>query len=196
LSNEMNIQPGPQRSSDPVSTRGPESKKSYRHGSLTRTRAENPGHVPNELMVEYYAQRTSAGLIISEGTSVSEEAQGWYGVPGIYNEEQGQAWRKVTDAVHTRGGRIFVQLWHQGGVSHPSFYPDGRQRVAPSAINPEQLVHIRGGTVMSGVPRAASERWRRNSFCNQPSCALLWNRIIFAAGIPRRRANLHPSCQD
>lgn len=58
---------------------------------LTRTRAENPGHVPNELMVEYYAQRTSAGLIISEGTWVSEEAQGWYGVPRIYNEEQGQA---------------------------------------------------------------------------------------------------------
>ena len=123
---------------------------------LTRTRADNPLHVPNDLMVEYYSQRASAGLIITEGTWVSEEAQGWYGVPGIYNEEQGRAWRKVTDAVHKRGGRIFVQLWHQGGVSHHSFYPDGRQPVAPSAINPEQLVHIRGGSVMSDLPRAMS----------------------------------------
>jgi N-ethylmaleimide reductase len=124
---------------------------------LTRTRAENPAHVPNGLMVEYYAQRASAGLIITEGTWVSEEAQGWYGVPGIYNEEQGQAWRKVTDAVHARGGRIFVQLWHQGGVSHHSFYPDGRQPVAPSAINFEQVVHVRGGAVMSEIPRAMTK---------------------------------------
>ena len=123
---------------------------------LTRTRAKNPGHVPNDLTVEYYAQRASAGLIITEGTWVSEEAQGWYGFPGIYNEQQGQAWRKVTDTVHARGGRIFVQLWHQGGVSHHSFYPDDRQPVAPSAINLEQQVHIRGGRVMSDIPRAMS----------------------------------------
>ena len=124
---------------------------------LTRTRAENPGHVPNELMVEYYAQRASAGLIVTEGTWVSEEAQGWYGVPGIYNGEQGQAWRKVTDAVHARGGPIFAQLWHQGGVSHHSCYPDNRQPVAPSAIDYEQLVHVRGGTVMSEIPRAMTK---------------------------------------
>lgn len=124
---------------------------------LTRTRAENSGHVTNELMVEYYAQRASAGLIISEGTWVSEEAQGWYGVPGIYNKEQGQAWRKVTDAVHARGGDIFAQLWHSGGASHHALYPDGRQPFAPSAINQEQLVHVRGGSVMSDVPRAMSK---------------------------------------
>ena len=124
---------------------------------LTRTRAENAGHVPNDLMVEYYAQRASAGLIITEGTWVSEEAQGWNGVPGIYNEEQGQAWRKVTDAVHARGGKIFAQLWHQGGVSHHSFYPDGRQPVAPSAINHEQIVHVRGGSVLSETPRAMTK---------------------------------------
>jgi N-ethylmaleimide reductase len=123
---------------------------------LTRTRADNPGHIPNDLMVEYYSQRASAGLIITEGTWVSEEAQGWYGVPGIYNQEQGRAWRQVTDAVHEHGGRIFAQLWHQGGVSHHSFHPDGRQPLAPSAINPEQLIHIRGGSVMSDVPRAMS----------------------------------------
>jgi N-ethylmaleimide reductase len=124
---------------------------------LTRTRAENAGHVPNDLMVEYYAQRASAGLIITEGAWVSEEAQGWYGVPGIYSEEQGQAWRKVTDAVHARGGKIFAQLWHQGGVSHRSFYPDGRQPVAPSAINHEQIVHVRGGSVLSETPRAMTK---------------------------------------
>jgi N-ethylmaleimide reductase len=124
---------------------------------LTRTRAENSGHVTNELMVEYYAQRASAGLIISEGTWVSEEAQGWYGVPGIYNKEQGQAWRKVTDAVHACGGNIFAQLWHSGGVSHRTLYPDGRQPFAPSAINQEQLVHVRGGSAMSHVPRAMSK---------------------------------------
>ena len=124
---------------------------------LTRTRAENSGHVTNELMVEYYAQRASAGLIISEGTWVSEEAQGWYGVPGIYNKEQGQAWRKVTDAVHACGGNIFAQLWHSGGVSHRTFYPDDRQPFAPSAINQEQLVHVRGGSAMSDVPRAMSK---------------------------------------
>jgi N-ethylmaleimide reductase len=124
---------------------------------LTRTRAENSGHVTNELMVEYYAQRASAGLIISEGTWVSEEAQGWYGVPGIYNKEQGQAWRKVTGAVHACGGNIFAQLWHSGGVSHRTLYPDGRQPFAPSAINQEQLVHVRGGSAMSHVPRAMSK---------------------------------------
>jgi N-ethylmaleimide reductase len=120
---------------------------------LTRTRAENPGHVPTDLMRQYYEQRASAGLIISEGVWVSENGQGWYGAPGIYNEEQRDAWKVITDAVHTRGGRIFAQLWHQGSVSHPSFLSDGRFPVAPSAINPEQLIHVRGRTCMSETPR-------------------------------------------
>src|SRR5580698_9105225 len=68
---------------------------------LTRTRAENPGKVPNELMSEYYAQRAGAGLIITEGTFVSEQGQGWYGAPGIYNAEQAVGWKRVTDAVHS-----------------------------------------------------------------------------------------------
>jgi N-ethylmaleimide reductase len=87
---------------------------------LTRTRAENPGHVPTDLMRQYYEQRASAGLIISEGVWVSENGQGWYGAPGIYNEEQRDAWKVITDAVHTRGGRIFAQLWHQGVPNIPS----------------------------------------------------------------------------
>ena len=121
---------------------------------MTRTRAANPGHVPTELMRDYYAQRASAGLIISEGTWVSEHSQGWYGVPGVYNHEQGAAWRKITDAVHSAGGRIFVQLWHQGSVSLPEFFPDGRLPLAPSAVNPMQQIHTKDGLKMSGVPRA------------------------------------------
>jgi N-ethylmaleimide reductase len=123
---------------------------------LTRTRADNPGHVPTDLMRQYYEQRASAGLIISEGVWVSENAQGWHGAPGIYNETQRAAWKAITDAVHARGGRIFAQLWHQGSVSHPSFFGDGRLPVAPSAINPEQLIHVPGGTRMSETPREMS----------------------------------------
>ena len=120
---------------------------------LTRGRALNPGHVPNDLMREYYEQRSTAGLIITEGTWVSEDGKGWIGAPGIYNSAQGNAWRKITDAVHAKGGRIFSQLWHQGAVSHPSFFPDGRLPLAPSAIDPKQMVYVADGTAMTGTPR-------------------------------------------
>jgi N-ethylmaleimide reductase len=120
---------------------------------LTRGRARNPEHVPNDLMREYYEQRSTAGLIITEGTWVSEDGKGWIGAPGIYNSAQGDAWRKITDAVHAKGGRIFSQLWHQGAVSHPSFFPDGRLPLAPSAIDPEQMVYVADGTAMTGTPR-------------------------------------------
>ena len=123
---------------------------------LTRTRAENQGKVPNVLMAEYYSQRAGAGLIITEGTFVSEQAQGWYGAPGIYNEEQRAGWERITNAVHNAGGLIFVQLWHQGSVSHRSLYPDGRLPLGPSAVNPEQLIHIKGGTILSETPREMS----------------------------------------
>ncbi len=124
---------------------------------LTRTRADNPGHVPTDLMREYYEQRATAGFIISEGTWVSEEGQGWHGAPGIYNQEQGRAWKRVTDAVHAQGGRIFAQLWHQGSVSHSGFFRDGRLPLAPSAVNPMQLVHMADGRVMSETPREMSQ---------------------------------------
>jgi N-ethylmaleimide reductase len=123
---------------------------------LTRTRAENEGKVPNELMAEYYAQRAGAGLIITEGTFVSEQGQGWYGAPGIYNEEQRAGWERVTDAVHRVGGLIFVQLWHQGSVSHRSLYPDGHLPLGPSAVNPEQLIHVKGARIMSETPHEMS----------------------------------------
>jgi N-ethylmaleimide reductase len=93
---------------------------------LTRGRAHNPWHVPNDLMREYYEQRAAAGLIISEGIWVSEDGQGWLGATGIYNRQQGVGWKAITDSVHGKGGRIFAQLWHQGAVPHPSFFNDGR----------------------------------------------------------------------
>src|SRR5580658_893477 len=120
---------------------------------LTRTRAENRGKVPNELMAEYYMQRAGAGLIITEGTFVSEQGQGWFGAPGIYTDEQRIGWARITDAVHRAGGLIFVQLWHQGSVSHRSLYEDGRAPLGPSAVNPEQLIHIKGGRAMSEIPQ-------------------------------------------
>src|SRR5580658_4448483 len=123
---------------------------------LTRTRAENHGKIPNELMAEYYAQRAGAGLIITEGTFVSEQGQGWYGAPGIYSEEQRAGWQRVTDSVHKAGGLIFVQLWHQGAVSHRLLYDDGRVPLGPSAVNPEQLIHVKGGRIMSETPREMS----------------------------------------
>lgn len=125
---------------------------------LTRTRAENQGKVPNELMAEYYAQRAGAGLIITEGTFVSQQGQGWYGAPGVYNAKQAAGWRRVTDAVHSAGGLIFVQLWHQGSVSHRSLYDDRRLPLGPSAVNPEQLIHVKGGKTPSETPGEMSFR--------------------------------------
>jgi N-ethylmaleimide reductase len=103
--------------------------------SLTRMRA-GPGHIPTPLNAEYYGQRASAGLIITEGTAISSEAQGYPAAPGIYTMEQIAGWRRVTDAVHSRGGRIVMQIAHNGRNSHSSFMPDGGRPFAPSAIPP------------------------------------------------------------
>jgi N-ethylmaleimide reductase len=120
---------------------------------LTRTRATMPGAVPNALMREYYTQRATAGLIITEGTFVSDQARGWFGAPGIYTEAQRKGWRNITDAVHGAGGRIVVQLWHQGSVSSAELVGNGRVPLGPSAVNPEQLVHTGyTETELSGVP--------------------------------------------
>lgn len=104
---------------------------------LTRMRSKQPGNVPHELNAEYYAQRASAGLIISEATQVSQQGQGYPATPGIHSPEQVQGWKLVTDAVHHAGGRIFLQLWHVGRISHSSHQPDGALPVAPSAIAAE-----------------------------------------------------------
>ena len=103
---------------------------------MTRSRADNEGNVPTvDLQGEYYKQRASAGLIISEGSQVSEEAVGYIHTPGIHTEAQVEGWKKVTDIVHQEGGRIFIQLWHVGRMSHPDFH-NGKKPLAPSAINP------------------------------------------------------------
>ena len=103
---------------------------------LTRCRAA-AGNVPQDLNVEYYRQRASAGLIISEATQVVPEGQGYPTTPGIHSDAQVAGWKKVTDAVHAAGGRMVLQLWHVGRVSHPVFQPGGGLPVAPSAIPPK-----------------------------------------------------------
>jgi N-ethylmaleimide reductase len=103
---------------------------------LTRSRAGQPGDVPTELMAEYYAQRASAGLIIAEATNISPIAKGYAFTPGIYTPEQIAGWRRVTDAVHARGGHMILQLWHCGRVSHVSLH-GGESPVAPSEVTGE-----------------------------------------------------------
>src|SRR5271155_5478046 len=102
---------------------------------MTRMRA-GAGNAPTDLNAQYYAQRCSAGLIISEGTAISPQAQGYPNAPGIYTTAQIAGWRTVTDRVHARGGRIIMQIAHNGRNSHSSLLPDGCQPVAPSAVAP------------------------------------------------------------
>ncbi|MBT8117348.1 MAG: alkene reductase, partial [Gammaproteobacteria bacterium] len=104
---------------------------------LTRNRAAMPGNVPQAMNATYYAQRAGAGLIISEATQVSPEGIGYPATPGIHSEEQAQGWRAVNDAVPAQGGRLFVQLWYCGRISHPDLLPDNQQPVSASAIKPE-----------------------------------------------------------
>ncbi len=120
---------------------------------MTRARA-GVERLPNALMAEYYAQRASAGLIITEATIVSEQGIGWPNTPGIYSPEQSQAWRQVVDAVHAKGSTIFMQLWHCGRASHSSFH-NGELPVAPSAIKLEgDMIHTPKGKENYETPRA------------------------------------------
>tara|TARA_R110000737_G_scaffold345455_1_gene373958 strand:- start:32968 stop:34062 length:1095 start_codon:yes stop_codon:yes gene_type:complete len=103
---------------------------------MTRSRADNKGNVPtDELQGLYYEQRSSAGLIITEGSQVSKDAVGYINTPGIYSDEQVEGWKKVTKRVHDKGGKIFIQLWHVGRMSHPDFH-NGELPLSSSAINP------------------------------------------------------------
>lgn len=107
---------------------------------LTRMRSKQPGNIPYELNAEYYAQRSTAGLIISEATQISQQGQGYPGTPGIHSPEQIEGWKKVTQAVHSQGGKIFLQLWHVGRISHSSHQINGGLPVAPSSIKPTGMV--------------------------------------------------------
>jgi N-ethylmaleimide reductase len=120
---------------------------------LTRMRATE-GNVPTELNAQYYAQRASAGLIISEAAQVSPQGQGYPYTPGIHSPEQIEGWKLVTEAVHQKGGRIFLQLWHVGRISHPSLQPNGELPVAPSAIAPEGMANTLSGEQPFVTPRA------------------------------------------
>lgn len=108
---------------------------------MTRSRTTQPGDIPNAMMATYYAQRASAGLIISEASQISRQGQGYSFTPGIYSEAQITGWLQVTDAVHAAGGKMFIQLWHVGRMSHSIFH-GGELPVAPSALNPEAQVWI------------------------------------------------------
>src|SRR5688572_20529253 len=120
---------------------------------LTRNRA-GAGLVPGELAATYYAQRATAGLLITEATQISAQAQGYQDTPGIYTQAQIDGWRKVTDAVHAKGGRIFVQLWHVGRISHVDLQPGGAAPVAPSAIRAETKTFVNNGFADVSEPRA------------------------------------------
>ncbi|WLD13040.1 alkene reductase [Planctellipticum variicoloris] len=118
---------------------------------LTRARATD--RVPNALMAEYYRQRAGAALIVSEATAISAQGYGWHGAPAIYTDEQVAGWRRVTDEVHEAGGRMFLQLWHMGRISHPDYH-DGGLPVAPSPIAATGEAHTPTGKKPFVVPHA------------------------------------------
>jgi len=120
---------------------------------MTRNRA-GPGEVPGAMAVTYYVQRVSAGLIVTEGTQVSQQGQGYPGTPGIFTQEQVAGWTRVTEAVHAARGRIFLQLWHVGRISHPSLQPSGAAPVAPSALQPAGTIMTAQGAQPFVTPRA------------------------------------------
>ncbi|SHN44703.1 alkene reductase [Cryptosporangium aurantiacum] len=120
---------------------------------MTRSRA-TPDGVPTALTAAYYAQRASLGLLISEGTQPSADGQGYLLTPGMHTDEQVAGWRRVTDAVHAAGGRLFVQLMHVGRISHPDNTPHGRQPVAPSAVAPAGTMFTATGPRSMPVPRS------------------------------------------
>lgn len=119
---------------------------------MTRGRAET-GYIPNNIMAEYYSMRSQAGLIVTEATAISPQGYGWLNAPGIWNQEQVAGWKLITNAVHANNGRIFLQLWHMGRVSHPDFL-NGDIPVAPSEIAANGETHTPSGKKNYVTPRA------------------------------------------
>jgi N-ethylmaleimide reductase len=120
---------------------------------MTRSRA-GAGEVPGDMSAVYYAQRATAGLVITEATQISQQGLGYPGTPGLHSSEQVAGWKKVTKGVHDAGGRIFAQLWHVGRISHPSLQPDGALPVAPSALKPAGQIFTLSGMAPFETPRA------------------------------------------
>ena len=123
---------------------------------LTRNRAHADG-TPNSMAQTYYRQRASAGLIVSEATQISAMGKGYLDTPGIYEPSHVDAWKKIVEAVHAAGGRIFCQLWHVGRISHTSLLPDGNSPVAPSAIQANAQTYTSEGFVDCSTPQAMSQ---------------------------------------
>ena len=120
---------------------------------MTRSRAENAENAPTEMHVEYYTQRAGAGLIITEGSQVSKRAVGYIHTAGIHSKAQVEGWKKVVDAVHNEDGKIFIQLWHVGRISHPDFH-NGEKPLAPSAVNPNAKSYTPEGFKDTVEPKA------------------------------------------
>lgn len=140
----------------PIQLHGLELKNRVIMAPMTRSRANNSENAPTDLHATYYRQRAKAGLIISEGSQVSKQGVGYINTPGIYSPAQVAGWKKVTAAVHEVGGKIFIQLWHVGRMSHPDFH-DGELPVAPSAINPNEKSYTPEGFKDTVTPRALKE---------------------------------------
>ena len=138
---------------DPIRLGDIELRNRIAMAPLTRNRAV-AGRVPSPLAVEYYRQRADAGLIVTEATQISPLGQGYLDTPGIYSREQVEGWKAVTRAVHERGGKIVVQLWHVGRISHVSLLPEGEVPVAPSAIAAKSKTFTRNGFEDVSAPRA------------------------------------------
>jgi N-ethylmaleimide reductase len=138
--------------------------------SMTRGRTTGPGHIPNQLQVEYYRQRASAGLVFTEGTWVNKEAVGFINVPGLFTPEQADGWRSVVDAVHEEGGVIFAQLAHSGAISHPDFF-DGALPLAPSAVNPGLRAFTPTGFKETVTPREMTLEEIRQTIADYGSAA-------------------------
>ncbi len=136
----------------PISLHGLQLKNRIAMAPMTRSRADNPEKAPTDIHVTYYRQRAGAGLIISEASQISEQATGYINTPGIYTAAQMAGWKKVTEAVHEEGGKIFLQLWHVGRMSHPDFL-NGSLPVAPSPINPNAQSYTPEGFKDTVTPR-------------------------------------------
>jgi N-ethylmaleimide reductase len=142
---------------DPIKLGELELKHRIAMAPMTRSRAYGPGQSPTETTVEYYAQRAGAALIVTEGTQPSVIGQGYPDTPGLHSDEQVRAWRKVTDAVHERGGVIFAQLMHTGRVGHPDNYPGGLTPLGPSAVRAGGQIFTSGGLKDLVVPREMTQ---------------------------------------
>lgn len=155
---------------------------------LTRMRA-GPNRIPSQMMAEYYAQRASAGLIVTEATAISQQGTGSPNTPGIYNDEQVDGWKNVVDAVHDAGGRIFLQLWHMGRISHPTFQIRGALPVAPSAIAPSKGKVLTDSGLVDFVEPRALEIHELRGIVAQYSAAAVRAKIAGFDGVEIHNAN-------